>query len=200
MEIKDVNETSKWERLDDYILRTYRPMSFQAPRDIESSIPGSKAVFRQKKMARGRAYPKEMPHDLLSKSNMVALGIKKDRDLDSLLNQKNETFQEMLFRLIDEKNYKDSYVYTKSNIDRRLFSKIRSDSDYHPSKETVILLCFGLELEIDLALAFLNKAGYSLSFSKKEDIVVRFFLNEKNYDIQEVNQALFDHDLKLLFK
>jgi predicted transcriptional regulator len=124
----------------------------------------------------------------------------RDGSLEGRLNQMDDTFQEKLFELIDKKNLKDSDVYQKANIDKRLFSKIRSDSEYHPSKATVILLCLGLELEIDTALDLIARAGYSLSFSTKADVIIRYFIENKKYDVIEINQALYDHDVNVLFK
>ena len=89
-------------------------------------------------------------------------------------------------------------------IKRRILIKdyflIRSDSEYHPSKATVILLCLGLELEIDTALDLMGRAGYSLSFSTKSDVIIRYFIENKKYDVIEINQALYDHDVNVLFK
>ena len=104
----------------------------------------------------------------------------------------------MLFKLIDERNLKDSDVYNKVNIDRRLFSKIRSDKNYHPSKETVILLGFSLELSELEIVELLDSASYSLPKNNYFDLIIRFCFINKIYDINNVNELLYDYDCKLL--
>ena len=93
-----------------------------------------------------------------------------------MVNNLEETFSEMVLRLVDEKGYKDSEVYKRANLDRKLFSKIRSNPDYHPKKETVLALAVGLQLSVDETLDLLQRAGYTLSNSSKTDVIVRFFL------------------------
>ena len=114
-------------------------------------------------------------------------------------NHKDESkFQKLLFKYIDERNLKDSDVYNKVNIDRRLFSKIRSDENYHPSKETVILLRFALELNEDEITDLLESASYSLPKNNVFDLIIRFCFINEIYDINDVNELLFDHNEKVL--
>lgn len=113
-------------------------------------------------------------------------------------NQKKETFQTKLFQLIDQKEKKDSDVYHKVDIDRRLFSKIRSNREYHPSKETVILLGLALELTEKEIEELLETAAYSLPYNTTYDLIIRFCFKEKIYDIQQINEFLYDHNCKLL--
>ena len=108
------------------------------------------------------------------------------------------TFQTELFKYIDSKNLKDSDVYNKVNIDRRLFSKIRSNKDYHPSKETVILLGIALELNESEIENLLEKASYSLPMNTTYDLIIRFCFKEKIYDINQINEFLYDHNCKTL--
>lgn len=99
--------------------------------------------------------------------------------------------------MIDDRNLKDSDVYNKVHIDRRLFSKIRNDKKYHPSKETVILLGLSLELneqEIDILL---NSASYSLPKNNRYDLIIRFCFINKIYKIPTINELLFDYNCKL---
>lgn len=113
-------------------------------------------------------------------------------------NKDDNTFQTKLFKLIDERGLKDSDVYNKVDIDRRLFSKIRSNRDYHPSKETIILLGLGLELnEIEIE-ELLESASYSLPMNTTFDLIVRFCFKEHIYDVSTVNEFLYDHGCKLL--
>lgn len=106
-------------------------------------------------------------------------------------------FQTLLFKYIDERNLKDSDVYNKVHIDRRLFSKIRSDIEYHPSKETIILLGLSLELnELEIE-ELLNSASYSLPKNNYFDLIIRFCFINKIYKIEDVNNLLYDYNCKL---
>ena len=114
-------------------------------------------------------------------------------------NEKEEnTFQTKLFNYIDSKGLKDSDVYNKVNVDRRLFSKIRSDINYHPSKETIILLGLSLELTEYEIEDLLESASYSLPKNNEYDLIIRFCFKEKIYDLDKVNGFLFDYNLKTL--
>ena len=113
-------------------------------------------------------------------------------------NKDEDTFQTKLFKLIDERELKDSDLYNKVDIDRRLFSKIRSNKDYHPSKETVILLGLGLELSEKEIEELLESASYSLPMNTTFDLIVRFCFKEHIYDVGTVNEFLYDHECKLL--
>ena len=116
--------------------------------------------------------------------------------LNKELDQNN--FQKILFNLIDKSGKKDSDIYNKAYIDRRLFSKIRSDSNYHPSKNTVISLGLALNLDIDKFETLLNSASYSLPKNNYFDLIIRFCINEKIYNIIDVNNYLDKYNCNTL--
>ena len=117
----------------------------------------------------------------------------KRMELDEILTQKAESFSGMLLRLIDEKSLRDADVYRRANIDRRLFSKIRSDEEYVPSKKTAISFCLALGLELEEAKKLLATAGYALSEAARFDRIITFMINNKEYNINYVNYVLFDY-------
>lgn len=106
-------------------------------------------------------------------------------------------FQTMLFKLIDNKNLKDADVYNKVHIDRRLFSKIRNDKNYHPSKETIILLAISLELTENELESLLDSASYSLPKNNKYDLIIRFCFINKIFKIKDINELLYEYNCKL---
>lgn len=114
-----------------------------------------------------------------------------NRNIDDLMGQMEETFSQRLLRMIDERGMTDAEAYTKAYVDRRHFSKIRKDVNYAPNKKTVLAFTIALELSLDEAKDLLRSAGFALSRSSKTDIIVAYFLQNKIYDMFEINDVLY---------
>ena len=118
--------------------------------------------------------------------------------LDDMLGELDAGFSETLLKLIDRTGKKDSEIYKKANVDRKLFSKIRNNPDYKPSKATAIAFAIALELDLEETKDFIARAGFALSRSSKFDVIIEYFIKQKNYDVFAINEALFAFDQSLL--
>jgi O-acetyl-ADP-ribose deacetylase (regulator of RNase III) len=118
--------------------------------------------------------------------------------IDDLVENLDEPFSQTLLRLIDAKGKSDVDIYKRANIDRRLFSKIRTDNSYIPSKKTALALAIALELSLDETDDLLERAGYALSHAVKFDVIIEYFIKREHYNIFEINEVLFRYDQPLL--
>ena len=125
-------------------------------------------------------------------------GIRAARSLEHLMDNLGESFTTRLLRLIDERGLKDSTVYKQSNISRQHFSKIQCNREYNPKKKTVLAFAVGLHLSEDETIDLLKSAGYAFSDGSKRDWIVRYCLEHKIYNINQVNTLLFEYDQEQL--
>lgn len=198
---KLINEVGKY--LDKY----YEPTKDDIKIDKEmSSIFDQITRFRKKRTEQKvlreevqytNSKPEEIPEEF-DVSTMQKTKIKKgmsstisvNRNIDNLMNQLEETFSQRLLRMIDERGMTDSEAYTRAYVDRRHFSKIRKDVNYVPNKKTVLAFTIALELSLDESKDLLGSAGFALSRSSKTNIIVAYFLQNKIYDMFEINAVL----------
>ena len=145
-----------------------------------------------------RIFANQIPDDFECRFPILG-DIKANKSLDDFLEEaEEETFQEKLFQLIDERNLTDVQVYKKANISRKLFSKIRCNVDFQPNKKTALSLAIALELTLEETEDLLDRAGVTLSSSKKFDLIIKYFILNKSYDLFEINTALFEYNCPLL--
>ena len=146
--------------------------------------------FKQKSMACDDTAPEIMAAPCAP----MAMG----GSLDDLLVELDAGFSETLLKLIDRTGKKDSEIYKKANVDRKLFSKIRNNPHYKPSKTTAIAFAIALELDLEETKDLIARAGFALSHSSKFDVIIEYFIHQKNYDVFAINEALFAFDQSLL--
>ena len=167
----------------------------------KTSIPSEETTIPPEEIAEATTYFEETSltfEKTAASLERVAVPIKTFAPLEDLVGNLDEPFSEMLLRLIDAKGMTDVEVYKRANLDRRLFSKIRSNRAYMPSKRTAISLAVALKLSLDETNALLKRAGYALSHAVKLDVIVEYFIANGKYDIFKINQVLFKYDQPLL--
>ena len=170
----------------------------------EESTYGGTKEYRQQSIRRRR------DRDLFRKSavcedaapcapmSMPVEAKPKPASLKELLSQADAGFTETLLKLIDKTGKKDSEIYKKANLSKQHFSKIRNNPDYKPTKQTAIALALALELNLEQTKDLIGRAGYALSNSSKFDLIICYFIEQKNYNVVEINMALYEFDQSLL--
>jgi hypothetical protein len=158
------------------------------------------AASRSKAQARRRmdmevcescAMPEEMVY-------AAAMPAPKAMSLEEMLKQTDAGFTETLLGLIDQSGKKDSEIYKRANISKQHFSKIRNNPDYKPTKPTAIALAVALELDVEQTKDLIGRAGFTLTNSSKFDVIIRYFIERKQFNIMDINMTLFEFDQNLL--
>ena len=126
------------------------------------------------------------------------MAVSKALSLEDMLKQADAGFTETLLNLIDKTGKKDSEIYKKANISKQHFSKIRNNPNYKPTKPTAIVLALALELSLEDTKDLIGRAGYALTNSSKFDLIIRYFIEQGNYNVVEINIALYEFDQALL--
>ncbi|MCQ2560502.1 MAG: hypothetical protein MJ186_00475 [Clostridia bacterium] len=169
--------------------------SAEAPEPCESAIEICECT---ETLPQERREKDEMPAPAMGFKRLSDEDIPVRRDLEEMLRSIDESFSQMLLRLIDERGWKDSYCYKKANLTRAHFNRIKNDPDYRIGKPSACALALALELNSREAELFLKKAGFYLSNASKSDLIIRYCINHKIYDVNTVNEILYEFDQALL--
>lgn len=183
-------------------------LSEQLFRDVASYIDENYITAYHAPQPSGRGLPRRKPRrdtkvcsvaeDLEDRIFCPSEAAPADSSLDTWLKQADAGFSETLLRLIDASGKTDPEIYKKANLSRQHFSKIRNNPHYQPKKHTAIALALALELDLEATEDLIRRAGYALSSSSQFDLIIRYFITQKTYDVMTINMVLFDRDQPLL--
>ena len=182
------------EDLERYIQENYVPPEKEESQKRVEAIPDLKDSAGD--FMETEIFPDDT--DLYGKAGDTFLSDTSLVSLEDLFAQVGKTFHEVLFEKIAKSGMTDVEVYRRANLDRKLFSKIRTNPAYHPRKETILALAVALKMDLDETKDLLSRADYALSPSRKSDIIIRYFIERGIYDIDLINIALDDHGLNIL--
>ena len=172
----------------------FAPLSAEEDEELFDDVS-----VEQKKYFINHSYSaKKASYKMSELSPAYGAGSAVPKDLDDVIRHMDAGFSETLLKLIDLSGEKDSTIYKRANVDRRLFSKIRSNPDYKPSKATALAFAIALKLNVKETNDLIGRAGYVLSRSSKADLIAEFFINNKDYDIVRLNEVLYACDQPLL--
>ncbi len=163
---------------------------------LKETAPTVKAPEVRKRLSRATDLPEYDRTSVVKQrvSRPMRKTTVRNRKIDDLMSQMDETFSKRLIRMIKERNMSESEAYKKAYVDRRHFAKIRKDEYYTPRKKTVLAFAIALELNLDETKDLLRSAGYALSRSSKFDIIVVYFLENRNYNMFDINEALYEYN------
>ena len=189
--------------IDDNYVDAHKDKRYKQNIDILDDVDSSTVLYSmtkpKSKSKKSKLFSKKSsPIEINEEASPLPFEIDDEESLLYAQSNTEDTFSESLLKLIDESGLTDAQVYKKANIDRRLFSKIRKNKDYTPSKSTVLSLAIALELDINKTKDLLRKAGFALSHSNKFDIIIEYFISNNTYDIYTINEVLFAFDQNTL--
>ena len=165
----------------------------------EASTYGGEKEYRQQNIRRRRDLELYWESSVCEDAVPCApMAMPKAASLPDFLKQADAGFTETLLKLIDKTGKKDSQIYKKANLSKQHFSKIRNNPNYKPTKQTAIALPLALELDLEATRDLIGRAGYALSNSSKFDLIIRYFIEQGNYNVVEINIALYEFDQSLL--
>lgn len=167
----------------------------------ESAILEESAAYSREEAPQPMAKPRppvEARPKAAARMPMPQMAPKKPRSLTDLMANLDAGFSETLLKLIDRSGKKDSDVYNKANVSRQHFSKIRNNPAYKPTKPTAIAFAIALELNLEQTRDLIGRAGYALTMSSKFDVIIMYFIENRNYNLHDINAALYEFDQSLL--
>ncbi|MBQ3335821.1 MAG: hypothetical protein IJG80_00270 [Selenomonadaceae bacterium] len=173
---------------EEFFAEDFSPPKKPAAEKISEKNFFAPIKIAEKKYVREKICYSHSAPDLLAKA-----------DFEKFFEEKEgETFSEMMMRLVEESGEKNSAVYKRAQIDRRLFSRIKLNKNYQPSKDTAVALALALKLNVDTAKNFLAAAGYTLTKSKR-DLIITFFIENEIFDTALLNDYLYEYKQPILF-